>query len=283
MRPNDLILKEIGQAVGYKSLSRYKHRGDFILHGIDLTGKRVLDVGCGPGAWCFWSVLNGASFAQGLEPEAAGSSPGMVGTFQGVAKRYGLETKVSCLPAKLEDFNSDQKFDIAISYASINHMDESAVQRLHVDPSAVTIYLEKLAHLNTLLQPGADVIVVDCGRFNLWNTFGMKNPLIRTIEFQKHQEPEVWIRLFEEAGYTYRDLRWSPLYPFGWATMNRFAQVLTMSEFTLRFQTSREVNGLDIGAIAHGNRPKLIKEVDLDTRVAISLDPNGYLGARVKA
>ena len=45
-----------------------------------------------------------------------------------------------------------------------------------------------------------------------------------------------WAALFEEAGYTYRDLRWSPLYPFGWATMNRLAQILTASEFTLRFQ-----------------------------------------------
>jgi len=242
MKPNDLTLKEIGEAVGYKSLSRYKHRGDFILDGIDLKGKRVLDVGCGPGAWCFWSVLNGASFAQGLEPEADGSSAGMVATFQEVAKRYGLESKVSCLPVKLEDFSSDQKFDIAISYASINHMDENAVQRLHVDSSAVTIYLDKLAHLNTLLHAEADVIVVDCGRFNLWNTLGMKNPLIRTIEFQKHQEPEVWIRLFEKAGYRYRDFRWSPLYPFGRATMNRLAQVLTMSEFTLRFQTPPQVS-----------------------------------------
>ena len=236
MRPNDLILQEIGEAVGYKSLSRYKHRADFILDGIDLTGKRVLDVGCGHGAWCFWSVLNGAAFAQGLEPEAAGSSPGMVGTFQTLAKKYELERKVSCLPVKLEDFSADQKFDIAISYASINHMDESAVQRLHLDPSAVMTYLDKLAHLHTLLNPRAEVIVVDCGRFNLWNRIGIKNPLIRTIEFQKHQEPEIWIRVFEEAGYAYRDLRWSPLYPFGWATMNRLAQILTASEFTLRFR-----------------------------------------------
>src|SRR5436190_11723458 len=140
MRPNDLILKEIGEAVGYKTLSRYKHRGGFILDGIDLAGKRVLDIGCGHGAWCFWSVLNGASFAQGLEPEAAGSSPGMVGTFQQLAVKYGLERNVSCLPMKLEDFKTDQKFDIAISYASINHMDEDAVQRLHVDPCATTVY-----------------------------------------------------------------------------------------------------------------------------------------------
>lgn len=236
MSSTDLILQDIGQAVGYKSLSRYKHRGDFILEGIDLTGKRVLDVGCGHGAWCFWSVLNGAAFAQGLEPEAAGSSPGMVGTFQHLAQKYRLDSKVSCLPVRLEDFSADQKFDIAISYASINHMDESAVQRLHIDPSAVATYLKKLAHLNALLNPRADIIVVDCGRFNLWNMMGIKNPLIRTIEFEKHQEPEVWIQLFEEAGYAYRDLRWSPLYPFGWATMNRLAQILTASEFTLRFQ-----------------------------------------------
>jgi predicted RNA methylase len=57
-------------AVGYRSPARYVARARFLFDAVDLHGKRVLEVGCGRGAWVVWAALHGASHVLGLEPEA---------------------------------------------------------------------------------------------------------------------------------------------------------------------------------------------------------------------
>jgi hypothetical protein len=84
------------------------------------------------------------------------------------------------------------------------------------------------------------VIVADCGRDNVWPRFGLSSPFMPTIEWQKHQNPEVWIRVFAQAGFENIDCRWSPLQPLPEVTGNRLVQYLTCSHFVLRFRARGE-------------------------------------------
>jgi len=63
----------LSKQFGYSSWDRYASRAEFLFKDITLTGKHVLDVGCGQGAWAAWCALHEASVVA-LEPEADGST-----------------------------------------------------------------------------------------------------------------------------------------------------------------------------------------------------------------
>ncbi len=87
-----------------------------------------------------------------------------------------------------------------------------------------------------MIRPGGWVVVTDCGRSNFWNALGMRSPFARTIEWHKHQNPSLWAKAFECAGYRKADLRWTPLHPLGRLAANRVVHYLTCSHFCLRFR-----------------------------------------------
>lgn len=227
------LLDRAARFVGYRNARRYEHRGRFLFEGINLSGARVLDVGCGSGAWAIWAVLHGASKAMGIEPEADGSTGGTFDSFRESIKRLGLDQQIEARAVTLQDLPRDVRFDVAVLYNVINHLDEAAVVSLHANSEMMQRYLKILAGLRARISTGGFVIVADCARSNLWPTLGMRAPFARSIEWQKHQNPALWRHLFENAGFETSGCRWSPLYPLGKLTTNRFVHYITVSHFVL--------------------------------------------------
>jgi SAM-dependent methyltransferase len=226
--------------VGYRNRRRYQDRARFVFDQVDLAGKRVLDVGCGPGTWSLWAGLNGAARVLGIEPEAEGSTAGVLDTFRATVAELRLGDRVEGRAAYLQEVAaSDGPFDVAILYNVINHIDEDAVQRLP-DPDAAAAFTKELDHLAALMEPGGVVIVADVGRTNVWPRLGLSSPFAPTIEWAKHADPKDWTRVFGASGFRLLDLRWSPHYPFGGLTANRPVQYLTSSHFVLRFRAPTE-------------------------------------------
>jgi SAM-dependent methyltransferase len=231
-------LDAIGTSVGYSNGRRYKTRAEFLFQGIPLNGKRVLEVGCGSGAWALWAGINGARYVMGIEPEADGSRSQVLDRFQQSIRALGLEERVFAADYLLHDLPADtEKFDVIVMYNVINHLDEDAVVKMHRDRTAFDRYVSAVCDLKERVAPGGWVIVADCTRDNFWPWIGMKSPLAPNIEWDKHQHPEVWKRVFESAGFQTQDLRWSPLQPFMRTTGNRLVQYFTASHFVLRFRT----------------------------------------------
>ena len=225
--------------VGYRNAGRYRSRGDFLFSGIRLTDARVLEIGCGSGAWAIWAALNGASKVVGIEPEAEGSDDDFLERFRRNIQTLGLKKKIEAQGRTLQQIAlSEDRFDIVVMYNVINHLDEDAVVSLHEDAGSAKRYLALLRKLRLHMAPDGWVIVADCGRDNLWPRLGLSSPFMPSIEWYKHQNPPIWIDIFVKAGFELFDLRWSPLQPLPQLTANSVVQYLTCSHFVLRFRIS---------------------------------------------
>jgi SAM-dependent methyltransferase len=230
------VLERAARLVGYASAQRYSSRGTFLFQGIRWQGASVLEVGCGTGAWVIWTALNGAMKSIGIEPEGDGSTKETFDTLRKNIRSLGLENRVEAYRCTLQDFHRwDGQLDVVVMYNVINHLDEDAVEVLHQSEHMAARYVDLLRIVRAKLKLGGTVVVADCARSNLWPQLGLRSPFDAAIEWDKHQNPSVWIRIFERAGFKNSNRRWSPIYPIGRLSTNAAVQYVTRSHFVLNF------------------------------------------------
>jgi hypothetical protein len=219
---------------------------DYLFDGIDFRGKTMLDVGGGDGMLSFYAACAGAAKIICLEPEVAGSATGMSAAFERTAS-FLDRTNVQLLPKRLQDFESrDGPFDILLLHQSINHLDEGACIRLRHDNDAQSSYAQLFGKLASLARPRAKLVVVDCARRNLFGDLHLTNPITPTIEWHKHQSPELWARLLAEVGFVNPVIRWNSfntLRTCGRALLgNRIAAYCLTSAFCLSMERQRDAS-----------------------------------------
>lgn len=232
--PTRDTLAQAASLVGFRSTDRYKKRCQFLFRGVQIQGASILDVGCGTGAFAIWAGLHGARDVLGIEPETDGSTAGTLAQFRESLANLDL---VGCVRAQQKYLSelgpTDGPFDVAILYQVINHLDETATLDLHKNPESVARFVTTLSHLRSLLNDGAHLIVADCARRNFWNDLGLVNPLMPTIEWEKHQPPRVWATVLEKCGFRLVRTSWSPMYPLGTITQSRIIHYFTISHFCM--------------------------------------------------
>ena len=232
----DQKLETAARLLGYANAKRYWSRGTFLFHGVSLQGASVLDVGCGTGTWAIWAAMNGAATSVGIEPEADGGKQGTLESFRRNIKTLELGGQVDAYSSTLQNFSSHhRKFDVVVMYNVINHLDEDAVKTLHKNERMAMRYVDLLKGLRTRIRAGGTVVVADCARSNLWPHLGLRSPFAPWIEWEKHQDPSQWIRVFERAGFKVASRRWSPYYGIRTLSANSVFHYLTCSHFTLQF------------------------------------------------
>ena len=102
-----------------------------------------------------------------------------------------------------------KQFDIILLHNSINHLDETACINLLSDEASRAIYMNIFSKLSALASSGAKLIVCDCSRYNFFALLGIKNPFAPTIEWYKHQAPEIWVDLLSQVGFVNPRVRWT--------------------------------------------------------------------------
>src|ERR1700686_4076609 len=121
-------IRQMGQKMGLGShgfgFARFAAE---LFRDIDFRNKTMLEIGCGKGMLCLWAALHGAH-TMGLEPLAEGcyDSSECHQAFRSMAEQLNLR-QARILPVTVQGFDSPKNyFDVVLSVASINHLDEKS-------------------------------------------------------------------------------------------------------------------------------------------------------------
>jgi SAM-dependent methyltransferase len=222
----------------YKNPDRLRFYADkYLFKDINFKGKRFLDIGGGRGLFGIFAMFKGASGAVIIEPEFDGSTKGVENDFYLLKNTLGINN-IHFVKDLLQDYKENEKFDVILLHNSINHLDEEACQVLHSEKDAKEKYINILKLISEITNINGELIVCDCSRNSLFSDLGVINPFAPSIEWNKHQKPELWIELLEQVGFTKVSLEWSSyniLKYLGRILMgNRLMAYLTFSHFKIR-------------------------------------------------
>ena len=190
-----------------------------LLQGIDLSDRTILDIGGGVGLASTYALAHGAQRATLLEPEAAGSRNRQLDYARRMRDELNLGDRFEIRSDTLQAFDGrGAPFDVAVLEASINHLDEDAVISMLESEASRARYREIIGKMASLLRPGATIVISDCARHNFFGDLGLRNPLVPSIDWKKHQQPKTWIKLLETCGFSSATVHWgihSTLGPWG--------------------------------------------------------------------
>ena len=206
--------------------------------GVDLSGKRILDIGGGNGLFGFFALLRGASEVVIMEPEFDGCTNGMIDQFYELHNLLGGHSRITLVKETIQEYKSyGSTFDIILMTNSINHFDEAACVDLHINSSSKEVYRKIFGMIHQLCKEHSNIIMTDCTNKNFFPQIGWINPLMPSIEWEKHQPPEVWASFMIEKGFCLKSIRWSSPNCLGWLGRlllgNKFANYFTMGHFRL--------------------------------------------------
>ncbi len=205
----------------FNNCERYLQR---FFEGIDLKGKNVLDVGSGNGWISVYVFMNGAKRVIGLEPMETGIREICLGS-----------DSVSIVPSTIQEYNAQETFDLIVLHDSINHLNEEACIKLKETRSQV-IYYMIFNRLFNMLNRGGKIVIADASSSSFFADLGWPNPFDRTIEWHKHQKPELWAKLLSDCGFIHPKISWltpKKLMFLDRILSNRIASYFLVSHFRL--------------------------------------------------
>lgn len=182
---------------------------DWCFKEVVFKKKNVLDIGGGNGIFSFYAKYKGARKVVNLEPFADGST-----LFEFEGNEIEQELKIFLKNRTLQEYNTNDKFDLIILHDSINHLNETIFQEIHKSEKDFKEYKHLINKIISLLNPGGKIIITDCSRRNFWGDLGMKSPFAPAIEWHLHQQPFMIKRLFNDHQFKFQ-LRWSPFKRIG--------------------------------------------------------------------
>lgn len=221
----------------YSNTANLRRHLQYLFDGVELRGKRVLDVGGGAGLLAVYAAVRGAQ-AVCVEPEAHGSTSGVTAKFAQLKSAVDPELAAELVSAPIQDYlATPRRYDVIVIANAINHLNEQACIRLRSDPAARAAYQELFGELFRALNPGGWLVATDCSNENFFNAIGLSSPFMPDIEWHKHQPPRVWDRLLQHCGFAPATVRWSAPNTLGrlgrLALGNRLAAYFLLSHFRL--------------------------------------------------
>jgi SAM-dependent methyltransferase len=190
---------------GHKNPPAFAHTLANMFRGVDFTGKRVLEVGSGRGLLAIYMGMRGANVLS-MEPEMVGATSGVIAQQEARLKALGM-TNVKVINA---DFNTwdpgDERFDVIVSRASINHLYASEHHADH-DKATHDAYLQVARRLHGMLVPGGIFVATDANRYAFFSgmrRFGIRRPWRwerSSVDWRHHQNAGTWVKIFREAGF----------------------------------------------------------------------------------
>lgn len=203
---------------GHHNPPAFAHALADLLRGVELRGKRVLEIGSGRGLLAIYMGMNGAAQVVSMEPEMFGATSGVIADQRARIAEIGL-TNVEVVAA---DFNTweahGQTFDLIVSRASINHLHEANQHAEHHQPT-FDAYVAVATRIKDLLAPGGLFLATDACRYAFFTgarRFGIRRPWNRKrtgVDWRYHQNPGTWQKIFAAAGFSDTAVNYPVPYP----------------------------------------------------------------------
>jgi SAM-dependent methyltransferase len=120
----------------------------------EVSGRRILDLGCGHGEISVWLALRGASVT------ARDLSPGMIDVARRLSRRFGVEGRMSFDAGPGESLPyAEEAFDAVFGHDVVHHMEipraMAEVKRV-LRPGGIAVFAEPLGH-NPILNRFRDL------------------------------------------------------------------------------------------------------------------------------
>lgn len=181
-----------------------RHRAREVFDGLDVRGRRVLDVGAGIGTYALYLTrVLGAREVVALEPSAG------VGGHDDITDRMRRrlaaidDHRVTLVEQTFQGYTPAAPFDAIVLLNSINHLHETRAP-LPDDPAATAAFRAVFARLRDGLAPGGALLINELDRRCLeryTSRLGLPRLFTRGIAYDLHQTPGTWADLAREAGF----------------------------------------------------------------------------------
>lgn len=207
------------EALYRRYYSDYEPYDAFLFHareqlaGISLAGKRVLEIGCGRGAFSLYMALTeGARTVIALDEAAGyGADKHNLQKLQNIVERHTLHT-IEIMQADIaaSSLFPEDCFDLIVSNFAIHH--SVPAHRKEARKEAVPAELVHIFHnLNSYLRSGGMVILREMSGINFWRFMPYRWKMSH-VEWHLHPSLRQWKRALMGAGF--RAVRHSYLTPF---------------------------------------------------------------------
>jgi cyclopropane fatty-acyl-phospholipid synthase-like methyltransferase len=183
----------------------FAHAMEHLFRDVPVRHMRVLEIGSGRGLISLYLAMQGASVVS-LEPEAVGSTSGVIATQRARITALGLERSVELVIADFNTWESDERFDLILSRASINHLYASN-RNANRHPETWAGYQRVAERIHRKLAPGGTFLATDANRyaaFSMLQPYGIRRPWRRHkmgVNWRDHQNISTWCAIFRAAGF----------------------------------------------------------------------------------
>lgn len=226
---------------GHDSPEAFAHAMDRMFAGVRLEGARILEIGSGRGLLAIYLAQRGAARVVSMEPEMVGATGGVVAEQRRRVAALGLGSVVEVLVADFNTWETDERFDVIVSRASLNHLYASDQRAAYHYPTWAG-YLAVARKIHARLSDHGVFVATDACRYSLFGlgrALGLRRPWDRKrsgVNWRHHQTPGTWRRVFLAAGFSAARVTYPVGYPmrrWAWLAGTRLANACLKGSFIL--------------------------------------------------
>ena len=199
----------IYESANLKPFRNFEYQMGMMFKGIDLSGKRILEVGCGLGYLSqYLAITNPTSHLIALdEAEGDGSSKDVLSTLEQNNRTIGIDN-IEVLKADFNTWDPGETFDLVIAKNAVHHLPWKESLTLKHDAfifknrSVHDDFLETFQRLRSMVTKGGYLVFGDVSRANFYRYLPREiSRRIRTVNWRIKPTKREWLYLMKEAGF----------------------------------------------------------------------------------
>jgi SAM-dependent methyltransferase len=229
-----------GDAELAHSFDHLVRRCEELLHGEDLTGHSVLEVGAGRGFFAHYAaVCGGAEHVTALDEYEGHGAPGSGhDTIHRLRACLGEEDRIAVEKSEFLDWTPRRSFDYVFLVNALHHIVETRRPLSH-DAEPWQRALRAFGQARRVLAPGGRLVIQELSCRNYCPLPRYRNRM-RGVRWRSKQPPREWCKALRASGFTRTAVRYR--YPLNLAEVeglrpllaNRVVSLLTDSSYVIR-------------------------------------------------